>query len=93
MAKLEKSRMRTGYKFGNLFLLRSFWPRHPDIHRPRDRHARYHGEQLRGQHPHRPSHLAGLVHLPPDALLVRELPGNFISWISRWRYYTEYFEH
>ena len=59
-----------------LLLIFSVWPWHLDLHRAGDRHARHHGEPLRGGHCHRPPHPPGPLHLPPNALPVCQLSGK-----------------
>ena len=69
----------SSFEFKNILNSFSFWPRDPDLHRAGDRDARDDGEQLRGGHRHRPPHLASPLHLPPDALPLRQLAGSSIE--------------
>ena len=49
---------------------------HPDLHWSRDRHARHHGDQLRGRHCHSSPHPTGSVHVPTNALPIRQLTSH-----------------
>ena len=49
---------------------------HPDLHWPRDRDARHHGDQLRGRHCHSSPHPTGSVHVPTNALPIRQLTSH-----------------
>ena len=58
--------------------------RNINFHGIGDRHARDHGEKLRGEHLNRSSHPPSFVYIPTDALSFCQFPSKFFLNIYFW---------
>ena len=56
--------------------------RNINFHGIGDRHARDHGEKLRGEHLNRSSHPPSFVYIPTDALSFCQFPSKFFIYLS-----------
>ena len=67
--------------------------RNINFHGIGDRHARDHGEKLRGEHLNRSSHPPSFVYIPTDALSFCQFPSKFLTAILHRGLRNDFFFH